>query len=160
MKIFAYTDGSSRGNPGRGGYGVVLIAPQKKVKKEFSMGFRKTTNNRMELLAAIVALEKLKKPQQDITIITDSKYVCNAVNKGWVFNWEKMSYKGKKNPDLWQRFMRNYHKHQVKIQWIKGHAGHQWNELADQLATQAADAADLKIDLGYERQEKLNEKFF
>lgn len=156
MKIFAYTDGSSQGNPGRGGYGVVLIAPEKRVKKEFSMGFRKTTNNRMELLAAIVALEKLKAPQQDITIFTDSKYVCNAVNKRWVFNWEKTGYKSKKNPDLWQRFLRNFRKHQVKMEWVKGHAGYHWNELADQLATQAADAEDLKIDLGYERQENFN----
>lgn len=155
MKIIAYTDGSSRGNPGPGGYGVILLAPEKKVKKEFSMGFRKTTNNRMELLAAIIALEKLSRPEQDISIITDSKYVCDAVNKKWVFNWEKKDFQGKKNPDLWQRFLRIYRKHRVEMKWVKGHAGHSWNERADFLATQAADGADLKIDIGFERQEKL-----
>lgn len=153
MQIYAFTDGSSRGNPGRGGFGVVLIAPELKLKKEFSMGFRNTTNNRMELLAAITALEKLR-DKQDITIITDSKYVCDAVNKGWVFNWEKKNFSGKKNPDLWMRFLRNYRKHNVKLEWIKGHAGHQWNERADQLATEAADGNNLKIDLGFERTEK------
>lgn len=155
MQIYAFTDGSSRGNPGRGGFGVVLIAPELKLKKEFSMGFRNTTNNRMELLAAITALEKLR-DKQDITIITDSKYVCDAVNKGWVFNWEKKNFSGKKNPDLWMRFLRNYRKHNVKLEWIKGHAGHQWNERADQLATEAADGNNLKIDLGFERTEKVS----
>lgn len=150
MQIFAYTDGASRGNPGRGGYGVVLIAPEIKLKKEFSMGFEQTTNNRMELLAAIVALEKLK-GKQDITIITDSKYVCDAVNKKWVFSWEKKGFSGKKNPDLWVRFLRNYRKHNVILQWIKGHAGHQWNEVADALATRAADGNQLKKDLGFSR---------
>lgn len=153
MQIIAYTDGSSRGNPGRGGYGVVLLAPEIKLKKEFSMGFRRTTNNRMELLAATVALEKLK-DRQNITIVTDSKYVCDAVTKRWVFNWEKKQFSGKKNPDLWIRFLRNYRKHNVAFQWVKGHAGHHWNELADKLATEAADGKDLKIDLGFERSEK------
>ena len=153
MQIIAYTDGSSRGNPGRGGYGVVLLAPEIKLKKEFSMGFRKTTNNRMELLAAIIALEKLK-DKQSITIVTDSKYVCDAVNKKWVFNWERKQFSGKKNPDLWARFLRNYRKHNVSFQWVKGHAGHHWNELADKLATEAADGKDLKVDLGFERSEK------
>lgn len=150
MQVIAYTDGASRGNPGRGGYGVVLLAPEIKLKKEFSMGFKKTTNNRMELLAAIIALEKLK-DKQNITIVTDSKYVCDAVNKKWVFNWEKKQFFGKKNPDLWMRFLRNYRKHTVVLKWVKGHAGHQWNELADKLATEAADGTDLKIDLGFER---------
>lgn len=153
MKVYAYTDGSSRGNPGRGGYGVVLLAPELGLKKEFSMGFHRTTNNRMELLAAIVALEKLK-DKQDITIITDSKYVCDAINKKWVFAWEKKQFNGKKNPDLWIRFLRNYRKHHVKMEWVKGHAGHHWNELADQLATQAADSKNLKKDIGFERQEQ------
>ncbi|MCK0205485.1 ribonuclease HI [Ornithobacterium rhinotracheale] len=153
MQIYAFTDGSSRGNPGRGGFGVVLIAPELKLKKEFSMGFRNTTNNRMELLAAITALEKLK-GKQDIVIVTDSKYVCDAVNKRWVFNWEKKNFSGKKNPDLWMRFLRNYRKHNVKLEWIKGHAGHKWNERADQLATEAADGENLKIDMGFERTEQ------
>lgn len=158
MQIFAYTDGSSRGNPGRGGYGVVLLAPEIKLKKEFSMGFKKTTNNRMELLAAIVALEKLKN-KQDIVIITDSKYVCDAVNKKWVFSWEKKQFSGKKNPDLWMRFLRNYRKHNVTLSWVKGHAGHQWNELADKLATEAADGKNLKVDLGFERSIKKDSLF-
>lgn len=152
MNIIAYTDGSSRGNPGPGGLGVVMTIPDKNYKKEFSQGFRKTTNNRMELLAVIIALEKLRKPQQNISFYTDSRYVCDAVNKRWVFGWEKKGFNGKKNPDLWQRFLRNYRKHTVQFFWVKGHAGHPGNERADFLATQAADNNEKHlIDLGYER---------
>lgn len=155
MQIIAYTDGSSRGNPGPGGYGTVLLVPDKKYKKEFSQGYRKTTNNRMELLAAIVALEKLKVLNADITIYTDSKYLCDAVNKRWVFGWEKKQFSGKKNQDLWMRFLRVYRQHSVRLEWVKGHAGNVWNELADQLATKAADDKENhRIDSVFETTEK------
>src|SRR5690606_19671887 len=113
MAIIAYTDGSSLGNPGPGGYGAILMDTDKMVKKEISQGYRMTTNNRMELMAVIVALEKLKKPKTEIRIYTDSKYVCDAVEKKWVFGWEKKGFKGKKNPDLWQKFLVQFRKHQV-----------------------------------------------
>ncbi|MDO5511027.1 MAG: ribonuclease HI [Weeksellaceae bacterium] len=151
MEIVCYTDGASTGNPGPGGYGVVLMLPEKSYKKEISGGFRLTTNNRMELLACIVALEKLKNPGQRITIFTDSKYVHDSVEKKWVFGWEKKGYKGKKNEDLWQRFLRVYRKHNVQMRWVRGHAGNVWNERADVLATTAAASDDLKADMGYER---------
>lgn len=152
MKIIAYTDGSSRGNPGRGGYGVVLMVPEKKYKKEFSQGFRLTTNNRMELLAAIVAMEKIKILKADLTIYTDSKYVCDAVNKKWVFAWERKQFAGKKNADLWMRFLKSYRLHSVKFNWVKGHTGDVWNERADRLATEAADSENLRIDSVYENE--------
>ena len=160
MAIMAYTDGSSRGNPGKGGYGVVLLDTEKKYKKEFSQGFRLTTNNRMELLAAIVALEKLKSLNTEITIFTDSKYLCDSVNKRWVFGWEKKQFSGKKNQDLWIRFLRVYRQHKVKLEWVKGHAGDVWNELADSLATKAADSENLKIDTIFEAEQKRQEGMF
>lgn len=150
MAIIAYTDGSSLGNPGPGGYGTVLLETEKKVKKEFSQGFRMTTNNRMELMAVIVALEKLRKLQTEITIYTDSKYVCDSVEKKWVFGWEKKGFKGKKNEDLWRRFLIIYRKHKVNFQWVKGHAGNEFNERADVIAVAAANSKDLKIDFGFE----------
>ena len=118
--ISIYTDGSSRGNPGPGGYGVVLIKGHH--RKELSEGFRLTTNNRMELLSVIVALEALKAEGERVTIYSDSKYVVDSVEKKWVFGWEKKNYIGKKNPDLWMRFLRIYRKHHVKFVWVKGHA--------------------------------------
>ncbi len=159
MRIEAYTDGSSRGNPGKGGYGVVLLVPEKGYKKEFSQGYRLTTNNRMELMAAIIALEKLKKPKQNITIFTDSKYVCDSVNKKWVFNWEKKCFEGKKNADLWIRFLKIYRKQNVKLQWVKGHAGNTWNERADALAVKAAESDTLKIDSVFENEHRRNDLF-
>jgi len=150
LAILAYTDGSSLGNPGPGGYGTILLETEKKVKKEFSQGFRLTTNNRMELWAVIVALEKLKKPQTEIIIYTDSKYVCDSVEKKWVFGWEKKGFKGKKNEDLWRKFLLLYRKHKVSFQWVRGHAGNEFNERADQLAVAAANSKDLKIDTGFE----------
>lgn len=150
MEIIAYTDGSSRGNPGRGGYGTVLLVPEKKYKKEFSQGYRLTTNNRMELMGAIIAMEKLKVLKADITIYTDSKYICDAINKRWVFGWEKKNFAGKKNQDLWRRFLKVYRQHSVKLVWVKGHAGNVWNELADKLATEAADGEKLRIDAIFE----------
>ena len=118
--INIYTDGAAKGNPGPGGYGVVL--EYNKTQKELSEGFRLTTNNRMELLAVIIGLESIKEMGYKIIIYSDSKYVVDAVNKNWVFNWEKTSYKKKKNPDLWKRFLKIYRKHHVEINWIKGHA--------------------------------------
>lgn len=150
MAIIAYTDGSSLGNPGPGGYGTILMDTEKLVKKEWSQGYRLTTNNRMELMAVIVALEKLKKPKTEIRIYTDSKYVCDAVEKKWVFGWEKKGFKGKKNPDLWQRFLIQYRKHKVSFQWVKGHAGNEFNERADQIAVAAANSNNLIIDYGFE----------
>lgn len=119
-------------------------------RKEFSGGFRLTTNNRMELLAVIIGLEALLKPNLQVTIYSDSKYVVDAIEKKWVFGWVKKGFKDKKNPDLWRRFLQIYPKHKVKMVWVKGHAGNVENERCDQLATEAADGKNLKLDLGYE----------
>ena len=148
MDITVYTDGAAKGNPGNGGYGIVLLAGQH--RKEVSEGYRLTTNNRMELLSVIVALEMLRKPQSNVTIYSDSKYVVDAVEKGWVFGWQKRGFKGKKNVDLWQRFLKIYPKHKVKFQWVKGHAGNPLNERCDELAVEAAEGNQLLIDEGYE----------
>lgn len=148
--ITIYTDGAAKGNPGNGGYGVVMMSG--KHRKELSEGFRNTTNNRMELLSVIVALESIKVAQSDVQIFSDSKYVVDSVEKGWVFNWQKKGFKGKKNIDLWQRFLKIYPKHKVKFNWVKGHAGNVFNERCDELAVQAAEGSDLLIDEGYENQ--------
>jgi ribonuclease HI len=149
MKVNIYTDGAARGNPGPGGYGVVLIAG--KHYKELSAGYRKTTNNRMELLAVISALEAMKVEGIHITIHTDSKYVCDAVTKGWLFNWQRTNFKDKKNADLWTQFLRLYPKNKITFMWVKGHAGHKENERCDVLATQAADdKTNLLVDEGFE----------
>lgn len=146
--IELFTDGSSRGNPGPGGYGVVLKSGSH--RKEMSAGYRMTTNNRMELLAVITGLEALKRPGSDVTVYSDSSYVCDAVNKGWVFGWEKKLFAKKKNPDLWIRFLKIYRIHKVKFVWIKGHAGHPENERCDELAVAAALGQNLIDDSGYE----------
>lgn len=145
--ITIYTDGAARGNPGPGGYGIVLLSGPH--RKEMSGGFRLTTNNRMELLAVIKALEALKIPGSEVTIFTDSKYVADAVEKGWVFNWVKKRFKGKKNADLWVRFLEVYKKHHVKFVWVKGHANNPLNERCDQLAVEASMMAELAEDDGY-----------
>lgn len=160
MAIVAYTDGSSLGNPGPGGYATILLETELKIKKEFSQGYRLTTNNRMELLAVIVALEKLKNPKTSITIYTDSKYVCDSVEKKWVMGWEKKGFKGKKNEDLWRRFLILYRKHHVSFQWVKGHAGNEFNERADELAVAAANSKDLLIDSFFEKQQEQEEGMF
>ena len=147
-QITIYTDGSSRGNPGPGGYGIVLISGNH--RKEMSVGYAHTTNNRMELLAVIVALETLKIPGSEVTIYTDSKYVADAVTKGWVFDWVKKRFKGKKNPDLWLRFLEIYKKHSVKFVWVKGHANNLLNERCDELAVNASMQPNLKEDIGYQ----------
>jgi ribonuclease HI len=157
MKIIIYTDGASRGNPGPGGYGAVLLAG--KHRKELSEGFRLTTNNRMELLAVIVALEALKKEGSEVTVYSDSKYVVDAVEKGWIYGWEKKAYKKVKNPDLWKRFMKIFEKHKVKFIWVKGHANIPENERCDFLAVEASKKAVLKIDEGYEKSRDDNSLF-
>lgn len=150
MRIEIYTDGACSGNPGRGGYGIVMRVPEKNYQKTFSKGYRKTTNNRMELLAVIHALEKLKSPENDIHIFTDSKYVSDAINKNWLQGWVKRGWKNVKNTDLWQQFLELYKIHQPKIHWIKGHAGHFENELCDKLAVAAAASSTLFPDEGFE----------
>ena len=146
-KIIIYTDGAAKGNPGPGGYGVVLISGGH--RKEISEGFQHTTNNRMELLGAIVGLESLKYNNSEVTIYTDSKYVSEAIEKGWVFGWEKTNFNKKKNPDLWIRFLKVFRKHKVKLVWIKGHANNKENERCDVLAVQASGGKNLNIDKGY-----------
>ncbi|PKR81930.1 ribonuclease HI [Brumimicrobium salinarum] len=148
MAIQIYTDGAAKGNPGPGGYGALLRF--KGQEKELSEGFRKTTNNRMELLAVIVALEALKSSKHPVTIYSDSKYVVDAVDKGWVFNWQKKGFKDKKNVDLWERYLKLHKIYKPKFIWVKGHAGHAENERCDQLAVKAAEGTDLQIDEGYE----------
>ena len=148
--IIVYTDGSSRGNPGPGGYGIVMQKFGTDYLKEFSEGFRKTTNNRMELLAVIVALEKIKKEKQHVHIYTDSKYVSESVEKKWVENWEKKQFKNKKNPDLWTRFLKIYRKHKVSFFWVKGHNNNPTNERCDFLAVEASKNKVLKTDTYYE----------
>ena len=147
--ITMYTDGASRGNPGRGGYGTILMYKQH--RKELSAGYRLTTNNRMELLAVIVGLEAIKKPGSEVRIFSDSQYVVHAVNRGWIWTWERKNYKGRKNIDLWRRFMLNYQKHDITFEWIKGHSGIPENERCDELAVASADGYDLLIDEGYEK---------
>ncbi len=146
--ITIYTDGAAKGNPGPGGYGVVLISGPH--RKEISDGFRLTTNNRMELMAVCVALEALRFEGSNVTLYSDSKYVVEAVNQRWVLNWEKSGFKGKKNPDLWMRFLRIYRKHKVRFVWVKGHASTIENNRCDYLAVTAASGANLKEDVGYD----------
>jgi ribonuclease HI len=146
--ITIFTDGAAKGNPGPGGYGVVL--KYKGHRKELSQGFRLTTNNRMELLAVINGLEALKGEGQKVTIYSDSKYVVEAVEKGWLWGWVKKGFKKKKNEDLWRRFIPAYKKHSVSFRWIKGHAGNHENERCDQLAVESAESLNLLIDEGYE----------
>ena len=147
--IKIYTDGAARGNPGRGGYGVVLIWG--KVKKELSQGYLHTTNNRMELMAVIAALEALKKENLQIDIYSDSKYVVQAVMEGWLKNWIRTDFKGgKKNKDLWLRYHDLAKNHQIRFHWVKGHASNIMNNRCDELATEAADSGNLIPDHGFE----------
>jgi len=147
MHITIYTDGSSLGNPGAGGYGVVLMAGRH--RKELTQGYRLTTNNRMELMAVIAGLEALKIPQSTVTVYTDSQYVVHSVEKNWVFGWEKKNFAGKKNADLWQRFLKVHCCHTVRFVWVKGHAGNPGNERCDCLAVTAAQSPNLLDDVGY-----------
>jgi ribonuclease HI len=147
-EVIIYTDGSSRGNPGPGGYGVVLM--WNSVRKELSQGYRLTTNNRMELMAVIVALEALKRDGLQVKIFTDSQYVVNSVEKGWLWGWVKTGFKDKKNKDLWQRFIPAFKKHHVKFNWVKGHSTNPLNNRCDELATQAADSGNWLDDVGFD----------
>ena len=153
-EIIIYTDGASSGNPGPGGYGVVLISGKHRLEK--SEGFKLTTNNRMELMAVIVGLEALKIPGSRVVIYTDSKYVADSVEKGWVFQWESRAFKKKKNPDLWIRFLKVYRKHNVRFVWIKGHSNNIENEICDRLAVSAYSNSSLQEDTGYLPEEDNN----
>jgi ribonuclease HI len=147
--LIIYTDGASRGNPGPGGYGAILKWGA--TEKELAQGYRRTTNNRMELLAVIAALESLKKEGLDITVYSDSQYVVKAVEQGWLKNWIATDFKGgKKNKDLWLRFFALSKKHRIKFVWVKGHASNAYNNRCDILATTAADNGPLLVDTGYE----------
>jgi len=151
-EITIYTDGAASGNPGPGGYGTVLIYGKHRLEK--SEGFRLTTNNRMELLAVIIGLESLKIPGSSVVIYTDSRYVADSVEKGWVFRWESKAFKKKKNPDLWIRFLRVYRQHKVRFVWIKGHASNPENEVCDRLAVEAYKKNYLLEDVGYLSEDK------
>ena len=146
--ITIYTDGAAKGNPGNGGYGTVLM--YKNHRKELSEGFRMTTNNRMELLAVIKGLEELKVEGIPVTIYSDSKYVVDAVTKGWIWNWQKKGFKDKKNVDLWKKYIPLHLKYKPRFVWVKGHAGNVENECCDRLAVAAAESGQLQVDRGYE----------
>ena len=153
QQIIIYTDGASRGNPGPGGYGVVLIYGEN--KKELSKGYRLTTNNRMELMGVIAALEAMKKNNLSLLIYSDSNYVVKAFEEGWLTNWISTDFKGgKKNKDLWQKFYKLSQNHSIKFKWVKGHHTDKYNIRCDELATEAADSKNLFIDEGYESELK------
>ncbi|MGE4586604.1 MAG: ribonuclease HI [Mangrovibacterium sp.] len=145
--VTIYTDGAARGNPGPGGYGVVLLSGS--YRRELSGGFRCTTNNRMELLAVITGLEALKLVPCRVTVYSDSRYVVDAVEKGWLAGWVMKGFKNRKNPDLWKRFLEVYRRHEVRFVWVKGHADIPENERCDRLAVEASMAARLPEDAGY-----------
>jgi ribonuclease HI len=145
--IELYTDGAAQGNPGPGGYGVILRSG--KHYKELSAGFELTTNNRMELLAVIVGLEQLKKNGSKVMVYSDSKYVVDATEKGWIKAWKARGFKKVKNTDLWKRFMLVAAQHEVRFTWIRGHAGHPENERCDELAVAAANSPNKSVDKGY-----------
>lgn len=157
MSVIIYTDGAAKGNPGNGGYGTVMISG--KLRKEISQGFQLTTNNRMELLAVIAGLENLKSSQETVTVYSDSKYVVDAVNKKWLFGWEKKNFNKKKNPDLWIRFLISYRKHLVTFIWIKGHNDNLENERCDYLAVKASEGNGLLKDEWYENSKNKNTLF-
>lgn len=143
-----YTDGAARGNPGPGGYGVVLLYNGH--RKEISAGFKNTTNNRMELLAVIAGLEALKRKDIKVKVFSDSKYVVDSVSKGWIWDWEAKDFKKKKNPDLWKRYIKLHKVFDIDFQWVKGHANIPENERCDQLAVEASMENNLPLDNGYE----------
>ncbi len=156
--VSLYTDGSAKGNPGPGGYGLVLLSGS--LRKEVFAGYQLTTNNRMELLGVIVGLESLKKAKTIVTVYSDSKYVVDAVEKKWVFAWEKKNFDKKKNPDLWIRFLKIYRKHTVNFVWVKGHANIKENERCDELAVKAAESDDLQVDVWYENNVSNKDELF
>jgi ribonuclease HI len=148
QEVIIYTDGAATGNPGPGGYGVILVSGPH--RKELSKGFKFTTNNRMELSAVIAGLEALKSEGLKVKIVTDSQYVQKAIALGWVFNWEKKGFKDKKNPDLWKKYLALARKHHIQVVWVKGHNGHPENERCDVLAVAAAKQPNLPPDEGYD----------
>lgn len=148
-QLIIYTDGAARGNPGPGGYGAILMWGT--ARKELSQGYRRTTNNRMELLAVIAAIKAVTRPGLDITVCSDSSYVVNAVEKGWLKNWLRINFKDKKNADLWKEYAAVSAPHKVTFKWVKGHADNPYNNRCDQLATAAADGGNLLVDIGYEQ---------
>ncbi|MCZ2443217.1 MAG: ribonuclease HI [Flavobacteriales bacterium] len=150
--IHIYTDGAARGNPGPGGFGIVLKAGPH--RKEYAEGYRHTTNNRMELKAVITGLEMLKTRNVPVVIYSDSKYVVDAIDKGWVFDWAKKRFKGKKNPDLWLAFLKLYSQFQIKMVWVKGHADNPENNRCDELAVAASLGKKQLVDTYYESQQK------
>ena len=152
-EVHIYTDGAAKGNPVPAGYGVVMELVGTPHKKEFYEGFRKSTNNRMELLAVIVGLEKLKNTNMSVLVVSDSKYVVDAVEKKWVLGWEKKAFKDRKNPDLWKRFLLVYRKHKVDFKWIKGHNNHPQNERCDELAVYASNLPNVSVDSFYENEQ-------
>ena len=157
MGITIYTDGAAKGNPGKGGYGVVLLSG--KHRKEISQGFKLTTNNRMELLAVIIGLESLKKNNETVVVYSDSKYVVDAVEKKWVFSWEKTNFNKKKNPDLWIRFLKIYRQHNIAFKWVKGHSNNVENNRCDLLAVEASEGVNLETDVWYEKSQEKNSLF-
>ena len=157
MGITIYTDGAAKGNPGKGGYGVVLLSG--KHRKEISQGFKLTTNNRMELLAVIIGLESLKKNNETVVVYSDSKYVVDAVEKKWVFSWEKTNFNKKKNPDLWIRFLKIYRQHNIAFKWVKGHSNNVENNRCDLLAVEASEGVNLETDDWYEKSQEKNSLF-
>ncbi len=151
-KIIIHTDGAARGNPGPGGYGIILKYGN--YRKEFAQGYKRTTNNRMELLAVIVALELLKHGGSSVVVYTDSKYVSEAVNQKWIFEWERKGFKKRKNPDLWKRFLKVFRKHEIEVIWIKGHAYNEENIRCDKMAVNASKQPDLLVDEGYNKDQE------
>lgn len=149
-EVILYTDGSSRGNPGPGGYGIILEWVGTPYKKEFSGGFRETTNNRMELLAVIEGLKKLKRAPVSVKVVSDSRYVVDAINKGWICQWERKRFENRKNSDLWKELLKQIREHQVTFEWIRGHNDHPQNERCDALAVAAAMSPSLPADVGFE----------
>ena len=150
MEVEIYTDGSSRGNPGPGGYGIVMIYG--KNRKQLSQGFKLTTNNRMELMAIIVALESLKSNKYKVHIFSDSKYVIDSITKGWLYKWNRNNFKGKKNKDLWLKYLKVSGEYKIRYTWVKGHAGNAENERCDTLAVEAAEVGPWEVDDGYEKE--------
>ncbi len=149
-QLIIYTDGSSRGNPGPGGYGAILQYGSS--SRELSGGYRRTTNNRMELMAVIAALKALTREELQITIFSDSQYVVKAVQEGWLKKWIATDFKGgKKNRDLWLEYAALASRHSIQFKWVRGHADNVYNNRCDQLATTAADGNHLQIDEGFEK---------
>lgn len=157
-EIIIYTDGAAKGNPGNGGYGTVMLSG--KFRKEISEGYKLTTNNRMELLAVIIGLEALKTINNNVTVFSDSRYVVDSIEKGWVFSWVNKNFKGKKNKDLWLRYLKTQERQNVKLKWIKGHSGNTENERCDKLAVKASEKKVLLIDNGYEESISENKELF